>query len=57
MKDDYPVKMNYGCFIPLLVFAIIGIIAVFSPYLKWLLTRKNLIEMIKDLVELHIKLK
>lgn len=28
--DEYPVKMNFGCFLPIVVFAVIGIGAVFS---------------------------
>lgn len=32
-KDEYPVKMNLGCFIPLLIYAIIGFFSIFGKYL------------------------
>ncbi len=26
MKEDYPIKMNCGCFIPMAFFALVGVI-------------------------------
>lgn len=28
-EKNYPVQMNYGCFVPLVVLAVIGILSIF----------------------------
>lgn len=32
--DDYPVKMNFGCFIPLCIMALIGVILSFESVFR-----------------------
>lgn len=33
--EEYPVKMNHGCFIPFLFFALVGFIAIVEVIFKW----------------------